>query len=284
MIACFGSISRAPLAVMLMVAEMTGSLSMIVPAMVAVGLATIIVRRSDDTIYRSQLKNRSESPAHRMAAGMPLLTAISASQAAAPIRCLLLDSTSASTALDQLINAHVTAAPVTNNEGIYRGVVTSDVLMDSANDTSRVGDRVDESFAPIHQSVRLNEVLEILTVTPQTWAAVVDDDRHVIGTIAISDLVRGYRGALQSSLRRIAELNGVDDTLYVEVFEGSALEGRQLRAAELPRGVLITLIERQQDTIQPTGDLIFESGDRLTALGKKDDLQRLRLLASRRAG
>ena len=63
MMACFGSISRAPLAVMLMVAEMTGTLSLMVPAMVAVGLATLIVRRGDDTIYRSQPRNRAESPA-----------------------------------------------------------------------------------------------------------------------------------------------------------------------------------------------------------------------------
>src|SRR5271169_2063057 len=57
MMCCFGSISRAPLAVMLMVAEMTGSLSILAPAMIAVGLAWFIVRRSDDTVYRSQLKN-----------------------------------------------------------------------------------------------------------------------------------------------------------------------------------------------------------------------------------
>ena len=49
MIACFGSIAHAPLAVMLMVAEMTGSLEMLAPAMVAVGLATVVV--GDQTIY-----------------------------------------------------------------------------------------------------------------------------------------------------------------------------------------------------------------------------------------
>ena len=64
MMCCFGGISRAPLAVMLMVAEMTGSLSLLGPAMIAVGLAWFIVRRSDDTIYRSQLKSgRCPSPA-----------------------------------------------------------------------------------------------------------------------------------------------------------------------------------------------------------------------------
>ena len=62
MMCCFGSISRAPLAVMLMVAEMTGSLSILAPAMIAVGLAWFIVRRSDDTIYRSQLKSRADAP------------------------------------------------------------------------------------------------------------------------------------------------------------------------------------------------------------------------------
>jgi H+/Cl- antiporter ClcA len=62
MMACFGSISRAPIAVMLMVAEMTGSVSIVVPAMLAVSLAWLIVRHSDATIYESQLRDRSERP------------------------------------------------------------------------------------------------------------------------------------------------------------------------------------------------------------------------------
>ena len=53
MMALFGSVAHAPLAVMLMVAEMTGNLSMLAPAMVAVGLATFVV--GETSIYRSQL-------------------------------------------------------------------------------------------------------------------------------------------------------------------------------------------------------------------------------------
>jgi H+/Cl- antiporter ClcA len=45
---------------MLMVAEMTGSISIVVPAMLAVSLAWLIVKRSDATIYESQLRDRSE--------------------------------------------------------------------------------------------------------------------------------------------------------------------------------------------------------------------------------
>ena len=64
MMALFGSVAHAPLAVMLMVAEMTGNLSMLAPAMIAIGIATLVV--GDRTIYRSQL----QSP-HRVA-GAPL--------------------------------------------------------------------------------------------------------------------------------------------------------------------------------------------------------------------
>src|SRR5699024_5112908 len=58
--ACFGPICRAPLAVMLMVAEMTGSITILVPALIAVGLAYLIVYHFGETIYRSQLASRSD--------------------------------------------------------------------------------------------------------------------------------------------------------------------------------------------------------------------------------
>jgi chloride channel protein, CIC family len=59
MMCCFGSIARAPLAVMLMVAEMTGSIGSIEPGIVAVGLAWLIVSRGEQTMYRSQLTSRA---------------------------------------------------------------------------------------------------------------------------------------------------------------------------------------------------------------------------------
>ncbi len=89
MMCCFGGISRAPLAVMLMVAEMTGSLSILGPAMIAVGLAWFIVRRSDDTIYRSQLRSRADAPAQRLLMGMPVLAGVPVAQAMAPPRLVI---------------------------------------------------------------------------------------------------------------------------------------------------------------------------------------------------
>ncbi|HEU5380178.1 MAG TPA: chloride channel protein [Ktedonobacteraceae bacterium] len=64
MMALFGGIAHAPVAVMLMGLEMTGNLSLLAPAMVAVSLASLLVGKN--TLYPSQVKVRADSPAHRL--------------------------------------------------------------------------------------------------------------------------------------------------------------------------------------------------------------------------
>jgi CBS domain-containing protein len=282
MMACFGSISRAPLAVMLMVAEMTGTLSLIVPAMLAVGLATLIVRRNDDTIYRSQLRSRSESPAHRILTGLPLLALATASQAMAPARCVLVEPGERSTFLTQMEEGEVSAAPLVDAQGRYVGVVTLEALQKGTGGTNTldVEGLVDSTFAPIHQSVHLDVVLETLTSTPQTWAAVIDDERRVVGTVAITDIVRNYRRTMQANLRRVSELGGSTGISEITVAHNSPLIDVPLRSTSVPRGALITAIERGRDVIRPTGETIIKSGDRLMVLGGSDDLEVLGQLAS----
>ena len=67
MMACFGSVAHAPLAVMIMVAEMTGSFSVIPAAMITVGIAYLIISRTPVSIYQAQRLNRdSDSPNHEL--------------------------------------------------------------------------------------------------------------------------------------------------------------------------------------------------------------------------
>jgi chloride channel protein, CIC family len=60
MVAVFGSVAHAPIAMTLMVAEMTGNLAVVPPAMLALVIAAVIVGRT--TIYRSQLETRADLP------------------------------------------------------------------------------------------------------------------------------------------------------------------------------------------------------------------------------
>jgi CIC family chloride channel protein len=84
MIALFGGIAHAPLAMMLMVGEMTGNLSLLAPAMIAVALSTALV--GDATIYRSQLPDRGSAPAHRVRLSFPLLSSLRVRDAMTAIR------------------------------------------------------------------------------------------------------------------------------------------------------------------------------------------------------
>ncbi|MEZ0354889.1 chloride channel protein [Mycobacterium sp. SA01] len=67
MMACFGSVAHAPLAVMIMVAEMTGSFSVIPCALVAVGIAYLLISRTPVSIYKAQRLNRDSAGAQRVA-------------------------------------------------------------------------------------------------------------------------------------------------------------------------------------------------------------------------
>ena len=58
MMACFGSVAHAPLAVMIMVAEMTASFSVLPGAMITVGIAYLLIRRTEISIYSAQRLNR----------------------------------------------------------------------------------------------------------------------------------------------------------------------------------------------------------------------------------
>ena len=66
MMACFGSVAHAPLAVMIMVAEMTGSFSVIPAAIIGVGIAYLLITRTSVSIYRAQRLNRETAAAERI--------------------------------------------------------------------------------------------------------------------------------------------------------------------------------------------------------------------------
>ena len=119
MMALFGSIAHAPLAVMLMVAEMTDSLAMLAPAMLAIGIATIVV--GDRTMFASQLRSRADSPAHRFRFALPLMAAIPAGDAARAPRAVLHAGENVASARMRLEAADVPGAPVLASDGTVQG-------------------------------------------------------------------------------------------------------------------------------------------------------------------
>ncbi len=79
MMALFGGIAKAPLAIMIMVSEMTNSYVLLAPCMIAVVLAYF--SSGNSYIYENQVANRAASPAHKAEYSVPLLTRLTVSEA-----------------------------------------------------------------------------------------------------------------------------------------------------------------------------------------------------------
>ena len=281
MMCCFGGISRAPLAVMLMVAEMTGSLSILGPAMIAVGLAWFIVRRSDDTIYRSQLRTRADAPAQRLLIGMPVLANVPVRQAMAAPRLVIPGGTSVEAAQDALAHGRLTGAPVVDSNGRFEGTISLGSLQASKGPRDhRLGSFVDVTAPTVSDSAHLDVAVDAITTSTQHWVSVLDSERNVVGTVATSDVVRGYRLGLLASLQKVNADGDAPGADRVVIGAGSPLAGQSLNNADLPISIIVTTIQRNKDLVVPTGSTRLQAGDELIVLGRSGDIDAFRAIAT----
>ncbi len=277
MMATFGGIARAPLAIMLMVTEMTGSLAALAPAMIAVGLATLIVRRADDTIYRAQLRNRAESAAHRLQARMPLLGSLPVAEFMATPKVILSARDRSGAAADQLVRERLPGAPVVDERRAFVGSVTAARLLEvaGADPDAELGREADPTTPTVAATANLDVALEALINAKSNWVPVLDDARRVVGIVTTSALVRGYRAGLQRNLRQISQVSRDVAVVDATVAEGSPLAGRSLADARLPVGTLVMTLQRGTEQLLPRGDTVLHPGDRVGILTRRADEHRV---------
>ncbi len=277
MMAVFGGISRAPLAVMIMVAQMTGSVGMLAPALVAVSIATFIVARSDDSIYRSQLRTRADSAAGRLQFAMPLLSTLEVASVAQSPRVVLSEGMPGNDALSALEAASVPGAPVVDEHGLYVGAIETDVLAERLqHDPDLSVDQVlDTTAMTVASSGRASAALDALTQGGGHWVTVTGDSRRVVGVLAVSDLVRGYGTALGKSLHQISMVT--PDSVIVEERLGpdSPLAGKRLRETRLPPGCIVFSVQRGEELIFATGETELAKDDVVSALTNKENREQL---------
>lgn len=277
MMACFGSIARAPLAIMLMVAEMTGSLQSLAPAMLAVGVATLIVRRSDATIYRSQSRTRLDSPAHRLQLGMPLLAGVRTTEVMRPPTLLLHAGTSVDAARRRLELDHLPGAPLVGTDSVFAGVVRAEALAGVDPDAS-VDTVNDPTSGAVQQAAALDVALESLGEVPDQWAPVIDSGQHVVGIVTVGDIVRGYRKALASNLGLMSKVSEGTTVVEARVSPQAPVVGQAIGEACLPAGTIVVTVERGGGLLFPEGATVLEPGDVVSALAQVSRVDELRRL------
>jgi H+/Cl- antiporter ClcA len=266
MVACFGSISHAFLGVMLMVGEMTGTLALLAPAMIAVGIAALVV--GDTTIYTGQLKDRVESTAHRIRFGLPLLASIPATQVMSPPRLVLWGDMPAQEAMTRLAGLQLPGAPVTDADGTFCGAVEAGRLRSrlQGDGVARLTHVVDADWPVVSLDASLEDVIDTLVTNRVSWVSVLDADHHVAGIVGMAEVVEGYRRTLRSSLHRLGSAAG--QTLLVEetVGESSPFGGKTVAEGGWPPGSLVVSIQRGSQLLFPVGETVIEPGDVVSLL------------------
>ena len=122
----------------------------------------------------------------------------------------------------------------------------------------RMGDGRENSSmrAPrrLRATSRLDVALESLTAAAQSWVPVLDDERRVVGTLSISDVVRAYRQELATSAQRIGDFGVTPGAARGDCDRRLIGRRRTLRRAQLPAGLLVTSVSRGDMVFFPTGE------------------------------
>lgn len=288
MMALFGGIAHAPLAVMLMVAEMTGNLSMLAPAMLAVGISSMLV--GDNTIYTSQLATRADSPAHRLQLSFPLLATLAARQAMRPLAQRILPVSTLAEAHQALVQSNEPYSPVVDPAGTFQGSITLNAIEQLPSEvwaSQTVATVMQRDGLAIEADDPLDDALERLTTSRVNWAPVIDmetsaDTRRVLGIISTTDIVRAYRQTLAKDSRRMRSLVEGTVMLEVRIHPEMPLAGKTLRDAHLPNESLVVSIRREDELVFPRGSTTILAGDLVTFLVSPSGEERLQAYLSAR--
>lgn len=199
MISLFGAVANAPIAVLIMVVEMVGSITILIPSMAAVAVSHLLT--GEKTIFREQVPTKAQSGAHRGEYNRQVLEQIPVMDAMIPLDAVLSftpDDNPAKVAEAIAATGH-TGFPVLE-EGRLIGIVSNQDVRDYPVETC-VSPTIREAMTPsplvIHPENSLEDALSLMVDHSFNHLPVVRADREdiLIGFLTRTDILRAYAGS-----------------------------------------------------------------------------------------
>ena len=204
MMALFGGVGRAPISVMLMVSEMTGSLSLLVPAVFAVIVAYFVVGPGY-TIYKSQVLRRSDSPAHLGEYSTPLLTKMRVSDSMEAAVFSLAPEASVDEAYKAVLDEGYPGVPVTGPSGQVVGIVTMTDLRrvpDDKKGVTPIESVMTKNVVVTHPDESLLDAMsKIVTNNVGQLPVVERGSSRLIGIVTMAGMIRSYDRVVKGESR-----------------------------------------------------------------------------------
>jgi CIC family chloride channel protein len=197
--AVFAGAARAPITAVIIMFELTGEYSIILPLMTAIVIATMISRYlSPNTIYTAKLRRRGVIIGEDQPGVELLAQTITARDVMLPVPTSIKETMALSDVAVLIASSRNGVLPVTNEDGHYIGIVTARVvaeaLADGRHDQSPAS-LVLESAATVKADAKLDKVIESLDLTGTAAIPVLDENGDgVIGWVDYARTLRALRG------------------------------------------------------------------------------------------
>jgi CIC family chloride channel protein len=197
----YGGIAHVPVSSLVMVCELAGSYDLLVPLMLAEGVAFIALRKK--SLYPAQLASKRDSPAHRHELLVPALEAMRAGEVAVRDRPFI--TFAMATPAHDVIREIAQSSwqdvfPVVGAKGEMVGIVDTELLRTFASqpDFEHVTVAADLMQSPISVSTSesLHTAIDLMLRHGLRELPVLDEAGKIVGFLDEADVTRAYMAAI----------------------------------------------------------------------------------------
>jgi CIC family chloride channel protein len=202
----YGGLARVPIGSLVMTCELAGSYDLLVPLMLAEGIAFVALRNR--SLYHAQVETKRDSPAHRDDLILDVLKGVHVGSVVIPGRALV--SFDRKTPAVEVLRAVAAsewqdAFPVLDENEKLVGVVTTEILRAAATEPDianlAVADDMMAAAVFVRDTDDLHDALEVMLAQGMRELLVVDANEHVIGVVDQAEITAAYLSATTSRKR-----------------------------------------------------------------------------------
>lgn len=191
MIAFFGAVSKAPISIIIMGSEMTGSY-VLLPAMVIATVTAYILLGLKHSIYQNQFIAREESPAHRLEYQNPLLKKLLVKDSLNVIYPKVESTATINDVIKSASNSDSKTILVVSPTQTFLGTIDLDDVLKYQNKSDFVISSILKKSPTITIDQSLYDALKIISNLENKILPVVNSENIVLGTVSVSDVMRVY--------------------------------------------------------------------------------------------
>jgi chloride channel protein, CIC family len=195
MVSFFGATAKTPISSIIMGSELTGGYALLAPMMLATFVA-YIMSGQHNSIFRNQVLNRSDSPAHRMEYQLPILRDMYVKDAIrVPVNKLSKDVT-IDEALQIMNRNNSKMIAVVNENELLHGVVYKHRLYEFPDEYRKSikleSIMIKDPFFAYSSDSLHNALIRLSSNELQEMPVLSSENNKVLGIITIADLVKLY--------------------------------------------------------------------------------------------